>query len=122
MRRAIKFLVVAGTVWLCAEYFSGVFVESYLHAIYVAVVLAISNFFIKPFLHLISLPVTILTFGLFCFVINATMVMITDAFLQGFSVDSFWWALTMSIVISFMDTSADKMLYPEKYKKEETNA
>ncbi len=67
---------------------------------FVAALLAIVNVFVKPILVILSLPITILTFGLFVWVINAGLIMLVDAMVEGFKVKSFGWALAFGLVMS----------------------
>lgn len=68
-----------------------------------AVVLGLINAIIKPLLHLLALPITILTLGLFSLVINAMMILLAAWVVPGFVVDGFWWALLFSIVLSLVN-------------------
>ena len=75
-------------------------VNGVLTAVLTAAVLALLNSFLRPVLFLLTLPVTVLSLGLFVFVINAGLVLIAARLIHGFSVDSFWWALGFSLVLS----------------------
>ena len=72
-------------------------------AVIVAVVLGALNLFIRPILFILTLPLTILTLGLFSLVINALLVMLADAIVSGFSVDGFWWALLFALVLAVVN-------------------
>jgi len=71
-----------------------------LTALLTAAVLGLLNALLKPILIFFTLPVTILTLGLFLLVINAVIVLIAAKLVSGFTVDSFWWALGFSLVLS----------------------
>lgn len=71
-------------------------------AVVLALVLAVLNFLLKPILIILTLPITILTFGLFLFVINAIIVLVAGEFVHGFSVDGFGWALLFSLLLSLL--------------------
>ena len=73
-----------------------------LTAVLVAAVLALLNGLLKPILILFTLPITFVTLGLFLLVINAAMVLLADKIVPGFTVDSFWWALGFSLVLSIV--------------------
>lgn len=79
---------------------SGVHIDSFWAAIVFAIVLAILNAIVKPILILLTLPITLFTFGLFLFVINAGIILLTAEFVKGFRVDGFWWALLFSLLLS----------------------
>lgn len=100
----IRLLVTAILVTLIANFMPGVAVDSFATSIIVAIVLALLNLFVKPVLVLFTLPVTILTFGLFLLVINALIIMLCNSLVSGFSVASFWYALLFSIVLSIFQT------------------
>ena len=73
-----------------------------LTALLVAAVLGLLNALLKPLLILLTLPVTMVTLGLFLLVINAVIVIIAVRIVPGFSVDSFWWALGFSLLLSLV--------------------
>ncbi len=72
-------------------------------ALIVAVVLGVINLFIKPVLTLLTLPITILTLGLFSLIINALLILLVDFLVDGFSVAGFWWALLFAIVLALIN-------------------
>ncbi len=100
MKLIIRILLTALAVILIAEFLPGVSVESYVTAIIVAVVLALLNLIVKPILVILTLPVTILTLGLFLLVINAVIILMAGSFISGFGVDGFWIALIFSLLLS----------------------
>jgi len=74
-----------------------------LGAVVLAVVLGIFNVFLKPLLTILTLPITILTLGLFSLVINALLVMLADVLIPDFAIGGFWIALLFSIVVSLVN-------------------
>ncbi len=80
----------------------GVHAEDFLSGLLVAVVLGLLNTFLRPVLVLLTLPVSVITLGLFLFVINACMVMLAARIVDGFQVDGWWWALGFSIILSIV--------------------
>jgi putative membrane protein len=72
--------------------------ESFFYALLVALVLGLLNAFVRPLLIFFTLPATIVTVGLFLWVINALLILLTDSLLSGFTVDDFWWALLFSLL------------------------
>ncbi len=72
-------------------------------AVVLAVVLGLINIFIKPLVKLITLPLTILTLGLFSLVINALFVILASNLVPGFSVTGFWAAFWFSIILSLVN-------------------
>lgn len=100
----VRLLVTAILVTLLANFLGGVHVDSFATSIVVAIVLALLNLFVKPILILFTLPVTILTFGLFLLVINALIIMLCNELVNGFSVSNFWSALLFSVLLSIAQT------------------
>lgn len=98
----LRILLTGILVVLLANFLPGVAVAGYGTAILVALVLALLNLIVKPILVLFTLPVTILTLGLFLFVINAIIILLADAFVGGFDVAGFWVALLFSILLSIL--------------------
>mgnify|MGYP005751635375 FL=1 len=82
---------------------SGVVLDSWVTGFVLAGVIILINFTIKPILIILTLPVTLITFGLFLLVINAVVVLIAAYFIPGFTVDGFWWALGFAIVVSLIN-------------------
>lgn len=75
-------------------------IKNFWSAVFVAAMLALVNIFVKPILLFLSLPITIITFGLFVWVINALLIMLVDAVIDGFKVKNFGWALLFGMVMS----------------------
>lgn len=96
----ISLLVSTISVLAATYILSGVSVDSVITAFAVAVLLGVVNAFVKPVVYFLTLPITIITLGLFALVINALMVLLVDVFVQGFQVESFLWAIAFSIVVS----------------------
>ena len=100
MSLIVNLLVNGLAVFITAYILPGVNVQNYVVALIVAVVLGLVNTFLRPLLILLTLPVTVITFGLFIFVINALLILIVANLVPGFTVDSFWWAVAFSLVLS----------------------
>lgn len=100
----LRLLLTAVVVVFLAKFLPGVSVAGYLTAIIVAIVLALLNLIVKPILILFTLPVTIVTFGLFLIVINAFIILLADAFVGGFEVSGFWIAVLFSILLSIFQS------------------
>jgi putative membrane protein len=92
----------------------GVVVDEFSTALIVAIVLGLLNFFVKPVLVLFTLPLTILTLGLFYFVINAIIILLCDHFVDGFEVNGFINALLFSIVLSLSQSLVYKLTEDKK--------
>jgi putative membrane protein len=102
MKLFFRIIVSAISVVLTAYLLPGVHVRDLLTALILAVVLAILNGIVKPVLIILTIPVTIITLGLFLSVINAVIILIAGRLVPGFVVDGFWWALLFSIILSMI--------------------
>lgn len=88
------------TAYLLPE--EAIFVQSFFVALVVALILGFLNTVIRPILVILTLPIEVLTLGLFTFVINALLVLLTSSIVAGFQVKSFWWALLFSLILSLV--------------------
>ncbi|MBG6110463.1 putative membrane protein [Flavobacterium sp. CG_23.5] len=110
MNLLLRILITSGLVLLIAHFMPGVHVDNFTTALIVAIVLGLLNIFIKPILVLLTLPVTIVTLGLFLLVINAVIILLCTNIVGGFHVDSFWTALIFSIVLSLLQSIMNGIL------------
>jgi len=104
MNSIIKFFLTGLAVLLTAYLLPGVHVENYGQALLVALLLSIANVIVKPILILFTIPLTVLSLGLFLLAINAIIILMVDYFVPGFSVDGFWWALAFSLILSVFNS------------------
>ncbi|MDJ1467346.1 phage holin family protein [Cytophagaceae bacterium DM2B3-1] len=102
MNLLIRLIVATLAVIISSWLLPGVHVNGIVTAIIVAIVLGFLNAFVKPVLTFLTIPITIITLGLFLLVINVIIVYITDALIAGFRVDGFLWALIFSFVVSIV--------------------
>jgi putative membrane protein len=94
-------VVVTGLVAFGLSYIlPGISIDSPWTGIVLALVLALLNGILKPILIILTLPITLVTFGLFLFVINALIILMAGRFVDGFVVSGFWWALLFSLLLS----------------------
>lgn len=82
----------------------GVHVETFISALITALVIGVINAFLKPVLIILTLPINIITFGLFTLVINALLIQLAASLVPGFRVDSFWWALLFGVILSVLNS------------------
>ncbi len=102
---------VSGLAVLAAAYIlPGVHVPGIFVALVVALVLGIINTFLKPVILFLTLPINLLTLGLFTLVINALLILLVGMIVPGFKVDGFLWALIFSIVLSLINYFLFKLL------------
>lgn len=104
MSLLLRFLLSGVAVMLTAYLLPGVHVSDYWAALLVAALVSFSNLVIRPLLILFTIPITILTLGLFLLVINAIIILGVDYFVDDFIVDGFWWALAFSLILSIFNS------------------
>ncbi len=118
MKILLKMLLTAVAVLVIANLLNGVSVANFNTALIVAITLGLLKVFIRPIIVFFTLPITIVTLGLFLFVINTFLIMLTDYFVDGFTVSGFWIALLFSLLLS----AAQSLLYPFlKKEKQQDN-
>jgi putative membrane protein len=105
----IKVLVTAVAAFVAAYFLDGVDIVDIKTTIIVALVLALLNTFIKPILIILTIPITIITLGLFLLVINILMVKWTASLVDGFTVDGWWPALLFSLIVSIVSSILEKI-------------
>lgn len=108
MNHLIPFLVhwaiAAFSLWLASKIFKGLSFGSTGAVVLSALLLGFANAVVKPLLILLTLPLTLVTFGLFLLVINALVLMLVAALVKGFRISGFWTALLASLFISVVST------------------
>jgi len=103
-------LVTAFALLLLANFWSGITITGLVPALIAGAVIGILNTFVRPILVVLTFPITLLTLGLFIFVINASLVYLAARFVDGFSVSSFGAALLGSIFISIVSAIANRFI------------
>lgn len=109
MNFIIRLLITAAVAYGLSMLLSGVHIPDFIDAIILALVLALLNTFIKPILVILTFPITIITLGLFLFVINAIIILLADKFMDGIRIDGFWWALLFSLLLSVVSSFAQSL-------------
>ncbi|HON39080.1 MAG: phage holin family protein [Desulfomonilia bacterium] len=102
MRILVNWFVMTLAILIAAYLLPGVSLRSAGAAVAAALVLGLVNAILRPLLIVLTLPLTILSLGLFIFVINALLVLLTSFIVPGFDVHSFGWALLFSLVFSLV--------------------
>lgn len=110
MKLLLKWLLNAGALLLVAAVFSGVQVESFGSALWAVVVISLLNTLVRPVLILLTLPVTLITVGLFLFVINGLMLWSASGMLGGLHVTGFWAAVWGAILYSLLGLAIESLL------------
>lgn len=96
----LKWLISASAIILSSYIITGVTITSFWSALWVSLFLGLINITLKPLLIILTLPVNILTLGLFTFVINASLILLASSVVKGFEVRGFWVAMLFSLVLS----------------------
>jgi putative membrane protein len=107
----VHLLVSALLLWLVSQIITGIHIASFGSALLAALVLGIANTLVRPILIIVTLPITILTLGLFLIVINALMLMLTGAIVPGFQVAGFAAALLGGLLLGLFNLAASALLY-----------
>jgi putative membrane protein len=111
MRKLLAHLLVSALLlWLVSQIVPGIRIVSFGYALLAALVLGVVNFLVRPILIIVTLPITILTLGLFLIVINALMLMLTGAIAPGFQVSGFGAALLGGLLLGLFNLAASAIL------------
>jgi putative membrane protein len=100
MRLVIKWLCLTAAVLFASYVLDGIYVRNFFAAFFAAAALGILNMFFRPLLFILTLPINVMSLGLFTFVINALMLKMASGLIDGFSVIGFWTAVFGSLLIS----------------------
>ncbi len=117
MKLIITWVVSALAILLSAWLVPGANISGFGSALITALVLGAVNAIIRPIILIFTLPINILTLGLFTLIINASMVSLTAFILPGFSISNFWTALIFSLILSLANWVIEVLLKEEKIKK-----
>ena len=110
MKIITKLLLVALALLLVSEFLPGVSITGFYPALITAIILGILNLLVRPILIILTLPITVLTLGLFIIVINASLFYFAASFIEGFAVASFGYAVLGSLIISFVSTLGNRFI------------
>jgi putative membrane protein len=102
MNFLVRIIVTAMVAFALSYVLRGIHIDGFMTALVLAAVLAILNALLRPILIILTFPITILTFGLFLFVINACIILLAGKFVDGFRVDGFGWAVLFSLLLSLL--------------------
>lgn len=114
MKLIFRWFINAGTLLLLATYLPGIEVSGWYAALITALVLGLLNALIKPILLLLTLPVNVLTLGLFTFVINALLFWFVATVVKGFAVAGFWPAFWGALIMSLVSWLISGLFHPVK--------
>jgi putative membrane protein len=104
MNILIQLLLGGIAVFITQYLLPGVHVESFWTGVVVAALIALLNLTIKPILIVLTIPITIITLGLFLLAINAILILLAAQIVPGFTVDGFWWALLFGLILGLVNS------------------
>ncbi len=114
MKFIVRLLLSALAVVILSKVLPNVFVDSYITAVIVALALSLLNFIVKPIMVILTLPITIITFGLFLLIINALIIKLADFFVDGFNVNGWLWPIIFSFLLSCLQSILFSLLKEDK--------
>jgi len=114
MKTFLKILLTALAVIILANILPGITINSYVTAVIVAVTISLLNMFVRPLLVFFTLPATIVSLGLFLFVINAIIILLAGNLITGFAVSGFFTALLFSVLLSVFRSFLFSLLKEDK--------
>lgn len=114
MNFLLRILITGLVAFALARFLKGIHVDTFWTAIVFAVILAILNVLVKPILILLTLPLTIVTLGLFLFVVNTLVVLLASKVVDGFRIDNFWWGLLFALLLALITSVITKEVDKDK--------
>jgi putative membrane protein len=108
----IRGLLTALGLWVASALLKGVHSTGFLSLLGAGLLLGLVNAIVRPILVILTLPITIVTLGLFLLVVNALMVLLVSKLMHGFSVDSFWWAMLTAITVTVVGWAGSAFIGP----------
>jgi len=114
MKFLLKILITTVNAFILAHLLPGIRINDIFTALMVAIVLAILDATVKPLLIVLTFPVTILTLGLFLFIINACIILTAGYVINDFKIDGFWYAVLFSVLLSFFNSFVHKRAFAQK--------
>ena len=110
MKFIVRLLVTAVIAYALSKLLQPhIVIDSYSTAVVFVLVLAILNAIVRPILIILTLPITILTLGIFLLIINVCMILLAGKFVSGIHIDGFWWALIFGILLSFISSAINNV-------------
>ncbi len=116
MNFLIRIIITGLVAFGLAKVLNGIHIDTLWTAIVFALILAVLNVLVKPVLIILTLPLTILTLGLFLFVVNTLVVLLASRLIDGLSIANFWWGLLFALLLSLITSVINKELDKDKPK------
>ncbi len=108
----VRGLITALGLWVASALLPGVHSTGFLAIVGAGLLLGIVNAIVRPVIIILTLPITIVTLGIFLLVINAAMVLLVGRMMNGFAVDGFMWAIATAVIVSVVSWSANAFIGP----------
>jgi putative membrane protein len=108
----LRAAITALGLWVASEIFSGLVFDSTSKLIVAAILLGIVNAFVRPLAFILTLPITVVTLGLFLLVLNAGMVALVAWIVPGFTISGFWTAVGAALIVSLVSWAASSVIGP----------
>ncbi len=114
MNMILKWILFALLIMFIAWVIPGITVTGFISALIVVIVLSIVNLFIRPLVELISLPLNVITLGIFSLIVNALLFLLAAKFSPGFQIDGFWSGFFGALILSVFTPMIDKINISKK--------
>jgi len=109
MTLVVKWMINALAIFLVARFVPGIIVPDFMTALWGALALGILNTLLRPVLLILTLPITVITLGLFTLVVNGAMLLVAAYIVEGFVVTNIWWAIVAALLISAVSALGDRV-------------
>ena len=109
----IRWIVLTISILVTPYFIDGISVNGFFSAVFTAAILGVLNAFFRPVLLILTLPINILTMGLFTFVINAVLLLMASGLVSGFQVAGFWTAVWAAVIISIFSWLLNMLVNPQ---------
>jgi putative membrane protein len=109
----VRWLVLTAAIIVASYLLDGIQVKGFFSAFFAAAILGVLNAFFRPILIILTLPINILTLGLFTFIINALLLKMASGVISGFDVQGFWAAVFGSVIISVVSWALNSFISPK---------
>lgn len=111
MKIILRWIILSVAVWLTTKIISGISVDPIWTALIVGACLTLFNMFVKPIIKILTLPINLITLGLFSLVINGAVFWYMGKFIDGFTVSTFWSAFIGALVVSIINWILSKVFH-----------
>ncbi len=112
----IKWLINALAIFLVSRFLPGLIVPDFMVALWGALALGVLNLLVRPILFVLTLPINLITLGLFTLVLNGAMLILATKFVPGFAVTNFWWAILAALIISAVSAVGQRFFLGKDHK------